>query len=311
MFFGVFRFGIGGHADFGIYCKENEALAFGSRHRLKARRQRKAARPQNTAKLERDGEQEETRRDTMYYNIFFSPTGATEKIVKHIGQKLSDAENIDISDSDLHERVMNADDFCVVGVPSFGGRVPAIAAARLQKIKGSHTPALLLVTYGGRAYEDTLKELKDILEKQNFICVGAAAMVTEHSIVREIGAGRPAAEDYEELDGFLIEIEKRLRGKLCSAEVPGNTPYKGYKVLPMEIRVAESCTRCGLCAEKCPVKAIPEGEPSLTDGDKCISCMRCVNICPIGARTNDPVKVKALSEKLKALCQPDKKNEFF
>ncbi|MDE6983412.1 MAG: 4Fe-4S ferredoxin, partial [Lachnospiraceae bacterium] len=108
----------------------------------------------------------------MTYNIFFSPTGTTEKVVKHIGKSFSAVENIDISEPDLSNYIMNTDDFCIVGVPSFGGRVPEAAILRLQKIRGDRTPVFLLVTYGGRAYEDTLKELKDLLEKQNFICIG-------------------------------------------------------------------------------------------------------------------------------------------
>ena len=247
----------------------------------------------------------------MTYNIFFSPTGTTEKVVKHIGKSFSAVENIDISEPDLSNYIMNTDDFCIVGVPSFGGRVPEAAILRLQKIRGDRTPAFLLVTYGGRAYEDTLKELKDLLEKQNFICIGAAAMVTEHSIVSQIGTGRPNVEDYKELDIFLMEIKKRLQTELCSVEVPGNRPYKEYKVLPMEIKASEKCVKCGLCAENCPVKAIIPENPQLTDHKKCISCMRCVKICPFHARNVDPVKIEMISEKLKKICQPNKQNEFF
>lgn len=247
----------------------------------------------------------------MNYNVFFSPTGGTEKVVQYIGRNFSCPENIDISKTDLPNYVMSADDFCIVGVPSFGGRIPKIAAMRLRQINGNHTPAFLLVTYGGRAYEDTLIELKDILEMQGFICIGAAAMVAEHSIVRQIEAGRPDEEDYKELDHFIIEIKKRLQSEVCPIEVPGNTPYKEYKVLPMEIRASEHCIKCGLCAKKCPVSAIPPENPQVTDTEKCISCMRCIKICPLQARSVNPAKVEMISEKLQKICQPNRQNEFF
>lgn len=247
----------------------------------------------------------------MNYNIYFSPTGTTEKVVKYAGERLGCTGNIDLSQADWPDYSMGAEEFCIVGVPSFGGRVPPIAAERLKKIKGAGTPALLMVTYGGRAYEDTLRELKDTLAAQGFCCVGAAAMVAEHSIAHRIEAGRPNAADKKELERFLREIQDHLREKCAPVEVPGKNPYKEYKVLPMDIRATEDCQKCGRCAENCPVGAIPDDDPRQTDAKKCISCMRCVALCPAKARSTDPVKVHMIEEKLKAIALPDKSNEFF
>ena len=245
------------------------------------------------------------------YNVYFSPTGTTERAVKHMGESFGSMENIDLSRRDMKNHEMKQGDFCIVGVPSFGGRVPGIATERLRKIKGDRTPAFLLVTYGGRAYEDTLVELKDVLEAQGFVCIGAAAIVAEHSIAHQIEAGRPSAQDYDELDTFAAEVKERLKGNVCPVEVPGNRPYKEYKVLPMDIQVSDECMGCGSCAESCPVGAISFEDPKMTNGEACISCMRCVEICPQSARSGNPEKVQMISEKLKMICQPDKANEFF
>ena len=245
------------------------------------------------------------------YNVYFSPTGTTERAVKHMGESFGSMENIDLSRRDMKNHEMKQGDFCIVGVPSFGGRVPGIATERLRKIKGDRTPAFLLVTYGGRAYEDTLVELKDVLEAQGFVCIGAAAIVAEHSIAHQIEAGRPSAQDYDELDTFSAEVKERLKGNACPVEVPGNRPYKEYKVLPMDIQVSDECMGCGSCVESCPVGAIPFEDPKMTNGEVCISCMRCVEICPQSARSGNPEKIQMISEKLKMICQPDKANEFF
>lgn len=187
----------------------------------------------------------------------------------------------------------------------------AVTAERLHRLKGSQTPVMIVVTYGGRAYEDTLKELKDILEAQGFVCIGAAAVITRHSIVPQIAAGRPNSEDYMQIDEFIDKVKVRLGEAHQSVEVPGNTPYKELHIVPMKIHAAEACIKCGLCSKNCPVNAISIESPQLTDYDKCISCMRCVGICPLKARTGDEVKIGQITAKLKAICLPDKKPEFF
>lgn len=245
----------------------------------------------------------------MNYHVYFSPTGGTERIVRYIAKEFPGAE-IDLS-REVLPACMTGEDFAIVAVPSFGGRVPAIAAKRLGNLRGQKTPALLLVTYGARAYEDTLREGKDILNRQGFVCMGAAAMVTPHSIVPTIEAGRPNEGDWKKLDAFLLTVKKRLEGELEEIQVPGNYPYKEYRVLPMEIQTAGDCVGCGLCAEKCPVQAIPLENPATTDLEKCISCMRCVRICPQNARGVNPERLAMLREKLEKICQPDRENEFY
>lgn len=167
--------------------------------------------------------------------IYFSPTGTTEQVVRYMGQALSLTDAIDLS-GDVTERRFEREDLCVVGVPSFGGRVPAIAAQRLEKIRGNQTPALLVVTYGGRAYEDTLIELKDILESHNFVCIGAAAVVAAHSIAPRIAAGRPNKRDFAGLDNFLRDMQQRLCGAPQSVFVPGSRPYKNTAFSPWMFR---------------------------------------------------------------------------
>ncbi len=56
-----------------------------------------------------------------------------------------------------------------------------------------------------------------------------------------------------------------------------------YDVLSLQ--KDESCVSCGICAEGCPVGAIPMDRPNCTDNDLCINCLRCVQICPVQCRT--------------------------
>ncbi len=94
-------------------------------------------------------------------------------------------------DTDFAALLLKEEDICLVAVPSYGGRVPGLAVSRLRQIKGNSARAVLIAVYGNRAYEDTLVELRDVLEEAGFSCVAAVAAVAEHSIMRQFAAGRP------------------------------------------------------------------------------------------------------------------------
>ena len=94
--------------------------------------------------------------------------------------------------------------------------------------------------------------------------------------------------------------------------VPGNRPYRLFRPSPLPQTVDNNhCVRCGLCAQKCPTRAIDENDPAMVNPWRCISCMRCVNICPHGARRADEAMIRAVTEKLAPLCPERRGNSFF
>lgn len=101
------------------------------------------------------------------------------------------------------------EDLCIIGVPSFGGRVPAIALERIKALSGNNATAILITVYGNRAYEDTLIELEDTLIEKNFTCQAAIAAIAEHSIMHQFATGRPDQNDLTELASFAQKIKEK------------------------------------------------------------------------------------------------------
>lgn len=249
------------------------------------------------------------------YNIVFSPTGGTQKVAALLAKALGgEAAAIDLTDSnqDFTAIRLTGEDVAVIAVPSYGGRVPAVAVKRLTELNGQGARAVLVCVYGNRAYEDTLVELADTARQAGFRVIAAVAAVAEHSIARQFAAGRPDAEDAAQLAAFGEKIQAKLSaGDLSEPKIPGNRPYKkagGAGIVP---KATKACNRCGVCAAKCPVQAIPKDDPAKVDEKACISCMRCVAVCPQGARKVNPLLLSAAGLMLKKVCAERKDCELF
>lgn len=243
------------------------------------------------------------------YCITFSPTGGTNRAADILcGALHSQWIQVDL----LQETSLTTteDDLCLVAVPSFGGRVPDLAAQHLKGVTGP-AKAILLCVYGNRAYEDTLAELQDILTEQGLRPIAAVAAVAEHSIMHAYAIGRPDEADARKLADLAGYIISKLRKNTTELTVPGNRPYKDYRVASMIPQTGVNCIGCGACAERCPTGAINMVDLTMTDTAKCICCMACTAVCPTHARAVDPRQLDALVQRLGFTLVARKEIEFF
>lgn len=251
-----------------------------------------------------------------YVQIIFSPTGGTLKAAETVSEVWSEnIETVDLSDpnGDFSAYCLDKDDIALIALPSYGGRVPSVAAERLGKINGGGAKCALLCVYGNRAYEDTLVEMEDIAKACGFEVRAAIAAVAEHSIARKYASGRPDAEDTKRLKDFSAAVLEKLKAEVCNWELKpaGDRPYKKLSGAGLVPKANQYCVKCGVCAEKCPVQAIDRENISTADSKKCISCMRCVKVCPHAARSGNKAMISAVSLMLKGSCSQRKECELF
>lgn len=248
------------------------------------------------------------------YGLYFSPTNSTEKIVKIIANEFGSYQEIDLSErKTIFNQSFNKEDICIIGVPSYGGRVPSIALERIKSLEGNNAKAVLVVSYGNRAYEDTPRELEECVMNGGFHCIAGITAIAEHSIMHQFATGRPDEADKKELVQFSRKILDKIKNTASYDELklPGSYPYREYKGVPLKPKAGKECTGCGLCAKLCPVGAISVQEPEKTDTKLCISCMRCIHICPDKARKLNSVLLKVASKKMETVCERRKENELF
>ena len=244
------------------------------------------------------------------YNCFFSPAGGTARVASIISEGLGGAEGLDILNSVPSVEFRNTD-IVIISVPSYGGRVPAPAAERISAMKGNGAKAVLVAVFGNRAQDDTLLELCDLMTAAGFRCRAAVEAVAEHSLLPRFGTGRPDPDDEKELMSYGERIRKALSSEDGELHLPGGRPYRKYDGVPLKPSASSACIRCGKCAAECPAGAIPMENPSSTDRKKCISCMHCVKICPVHARSTGKVMPFLASLMMKKTCSERKQDRLY
>lgn len=226
----------------------------------------------------------------MIDSVIFSPSGTSAKIAgiltDTLGKKTT-TYDITVQDTDLSP-LGNKERLAIFTVPVYAGRIPAIAAERLKRAYGNRQKAVAIVVYGNRDYDDALAELCDILESRQFDVIAAGAFIAQHCIFPKVASGRPDAGDIDKISEFAALVRQKIENgtSLDIKTVKGNRPYKKAARVPLHPTADKKhCNRCGICARNCPTGAIDITDPTKTDGTQCITCCRCINICPQSARS--------------------------
>ncbi|MBN1663169.1 MAG: 4Fe-4S binding protein [Deltaproteobacteria bacterium] len=257
--------------------------------------------------------------------VYFSPTQTTEKVLKAIAKGISvpDVGSIDMTGPDSRIEAGISDDHTlyIFGAPVYAGRVPALAVKRFAQIRGNGAPAVAVVVYGNRAYDDALLELRDLLGQNGFTPVAGAAFIGEHSFSDSktpIAKGRPDPEDLEKAAQFGASLADKIKAidrpdRQGQLQVPGKLPYQPYGAasgIP-PVTDNEVCVRCETCVDSCPTGAIRLDDVIVTDAVLCIACCACVKNCPNGARTMEAPRVQKVAQWLHTNFQARKEPELF
>ena len=266
---------------------------------------------------------------------YFSPTGGTLQVAKHLAESMSKKLCVEVEYHSYtlpRERevmpVFDAGDVVVWATPVYAGRIPNKTLDYVcNALHGNGNLSVALVTFGNRAYDNALAELVGLMEDGGMHTIGAAAMVTRHVFSDTLGALRPNNDDIAALEDFANRVAEKILSssddKISALKVPGEShPDKYYTPLkttnaPASFLKAkpscdsERCTRCGKCLELCPMGSIElDGGVPVFSGI-CIKCQACRLSCPTEAIAfTDPDYHSHIAMIEQTFASP-KQSEFF
>ena len=241
---------------------------------------------------------------------YFSATGTTKTVVEAMANTVAETigvpcevRSFTLPAGRKEPLTFVAGELVFLGTPVYAGRVPNVLLKYIKTMTGAGALGVPVVVYGNRNYDDALIELRDLMETAGIHTIAGAAFIGEHSFSKILAAGRPDEKDVAKAKKFAGEVAAKLTGDMKAEPiaVKGNEPYRPYYVPKMKdgsnkniIKVfpkvdKDKCINCLHCVKICPLGSI-NAEDVATYTGICIKCGACVKGCPKGARYyDDPV----------------------
>ncbi len=268
--------------------------------------------------------------------VHFSPAGTTQRIAGLVastlittGQEVIEynliSENQDEIIQSMKDQLRKGD--CLwIGSPIYASHVvPQIKelAANLPDVEGVF--AVPFVTYGCVTSGVGLYELAEDLENHGFSLIGAAKIISTHSMLyfcdNPLGENHPGPDDEKKICTLVNEVSNKMNTPDTKRYLDNShLDYQSQKIkenaanwnisqllksMPPLNLDENKCEICGTCVEKCPADNITL-LPLPTMGENCILCFNCIRFCNQDALTNDSFGVleKAIRAKVIEYGEP-------
>lgn len=141
--------------------------------------------------------------------------------------------------------------------------------------------------------EYTSRIIKQTCEKQGFILSGfyEVLMPGNYVTVKKHLPEEKCKKYLKEADSCVEEIIKQIQYKTCNYKKEKHSFLLSYVLHKLavlekneEFIFGKSCVSCGKCVKICPMNAITiESGKLQRHKEKCVFCLACVNVCPTQA----------------------------
>ncbi|MBC2713653.1 MAG: 4Fe-4S binding protein [Desulfosarcina sp.] len=239
--------------------------------------------------------------------VFCSPAGSTGHVARVIAHSLEEksiaVHLLDLGAGENLSRFLGllkaaeADDCLFVGSPVYRDMAISTVMAFLGGLpatKGCMT--VPFITWGGVNSGIALWQMGQVLQNKGYALAGAAKVLGVHSLMwqsdRPVGQGHPDTADDRQVRMLVDKVVERTKNmkpdtlpltvldyqlEEISTDIK-NKLDQPWTIIPKTVD-EEKCTKCGTCAEVCPVEAVSLDPVPVFD-ENCFDCFNCIRECP-------------------------------
>lgn len=241
--------------------------------------------------------------------VYFSGTGGTERAAKCFKTAFEEigCEVILYKIKEAPENLEYENSLVLLIFPVYAGNAPRKVHEWIDSLPSvlSAAAAVISVSGGGEVSPNTACRASVIrkLTKKGFAVTYENMLVMPSNFFTS--AGIPLSRLLLEV---LPEKVKAAVSDIKSGKIRRTDPliidrlisgiakleHRGARTFGKKIRVGDSCTACGLCAENCPAGNITMSAGAPMFGNACNLCMGCIYGCPYKALEPGMLKFAAL-----------------
>ncbi len=226
--------------------------------------------------------------------LYFSATGNSEYVAKRIGKEIND-EVVNLFDKIKNHdftKMYTQKDWVVI-VPTYAWRIPRIVHNWLENTNLTGNKHLYFIMTCGGSIGNAGKYLKKLCAKKGMLYAGCIHITMPENYIA-LFSTPTRDEALQIIDQAESAIDKAAHfikngdnfpqatitcGDTINSGIVNNTFYSIF-VHAKKFYATDACISCGKCVQVCPLNNIHLKDGKPVWADNCTHCMACISRCP-------------------------------